>query len=126
MEALNLLARLGRFGGSTLGTDMARPGACARVTEVHAKVHARIRVGGSGVQVAGSVRVGSRGVGPRAARDRVRLQAGTMGCIVAVNESSIRVQLRSMPTRAVPLGTGAAGAAVGLSQAPRPRPGFRV
>ncbi len=36
MEALNLRARLGRFGGSTLGTDMARPGACARVTEVHA------------------------------------------------------------------------------------------
>ena len=41
---------------------MARPGACARVTEVHAGVHARIRVGGSGVQVAGSVRVGPQSV----------------------------------------------------------------
>ena len=28
MDALDLRARLRRFGGSTLGTDMALPGAC--------------------------------------------------------------------------------------------------
>ena len=48
------------------------------------------------------------------------------GLIVAVDGSFIRVQLRTCRRRAVPLGTEAAGAAVGLNQAPRPRQDFRV
>ena len=48
VDALDLRARLWRFGGSTLGTDMARPVTCARVAEVLARVRAQIRLGGSG------------------------------------------------------------------------------